>query len=98
MSRIRFQFKILGSDRVYTVEGQEARTLVALHDAGPVGITALEVSTWALRTAHYVMKLRRLGLAILMVREKHGGPVPGWHGRYFLRSAIQFCDVKLEAA
>jgi hypothetical protein len=89
MSKIRSRFRIVGADRVCEVEGQEARTLTALHDAGAAGITALEVSTWALRLAHYVMKLKKLGLSIDMVREKHAGPVPGWHGRYVLRSPIE---------
>jgi hypothetical protein len=92
MSKIRSRFKILGADRVCEVEGQEARTLAALHDAGDAGITALGVSTWALRLAHYVMKLKKLGLSIDMVREKHAGPVPGWHGRYILRSGVQILE------
>ena len=98
MSKIRCRFRILGTDRIFEVEGQEARTLIALHCAGDKGITALEVSTWALRLAHYVMKLKRLGLSIDMVREKHSGPAPGWHGRYFLRSGIQFLEQTRRAA
>jgi hypothetical protein len=45
-----------------------------------------------------VMKLKRLGLSIDMVREKHSGPAPGWHGRYFLRSGIQFLEQTRRAA
>ena len=85
----RITFKVLSTGAVFEVEGQESRTLVALVDAGHRGITSLEVSTWALRLAHYIMKLRRRGLEIDMERERHGGPVPGEHGRYFLRSGIQ---------
>src|SRR5436190_4076120 len=55
MRKPRSRFRILGADRVCEVEGQEARTLAALQRAGAAGITALEVSTWALRLAHYVM-------------------------------------------
>jgi hypothetical protein len=66
--------------------------IAALHDAGDAGITALEVSTWALRLAHYVMKLKKLGLSIDMVREKHAGPVLGWHGRYILCSGVQILE------
>lgn len=98
MSKIKTRFRILGSDRICEVEGQEARALTALHDAGAAGITAQEVSTWALRLAHYVMKLKKLGLSIDMVREKHSGPVPGWHGRYFLRTAIQIIEQNWSAA
>jgi hypothetical protein len=92
MSKIKSRFKIVGAERICEVEGQEARTLVALHGAGDVGVTALEVSTWALRLAHYVMKLKKLGLTIETVREKHAGPVPGWHGRYILRSHVEVLE------
>jgi hypothetical protein len=97
MGRIRSSFRIAGENRVCQVEGQEARTLAALYDAGPAGITALEMSTWALRLAHYVMKLKKQGLSIEMLREKHAGPVPGWHGRYVLRSQIEILEAR-EAA
>jgi len=84
--RIRFK----DSDQIHEVEGQEARTLEALHQAGTRGVTALDVSnTWALRLSHYVFKLRKRGLAIDTERERHHGPVPGTHGRYVLRSNIQ---------
>lgn len=85
---MQVEFQISDSGRCHTVEGQEARALIALVGAGPVGITALGVSNWALRLAHYVFKLRRLGLTIDMVRERHGGPAPGKHGRYFLRTPV----------
>ena len=98
MSKIRSRFKILGADRICEVEGQEARTLTAVYDAGNVGITALEVSTWALRLAHYVMKLKKLGLSIDTVREKLAGAVPGWHDRYILRSGVQILEQDGEAA
>ena len=98
MSNIRSRFRIVGTDRVCEVEGQEARTLEALYEAGDRGITAQEVSTWALRLAHYVMKLKRLGLSIDMEREKHGGPVAGWHGRYSLKTKIEIVASAREAA
>ena len=71
--------------------GQFGRTLSALVNAGAAGVTALEVSDWALRLAHYVFVLRtRYGLDIETVREAHEGPAgPGHHGRYFLRSPIR---------
>lgn len=79
-------------ERTLTFEGQEARTILALVEAGPRGVTSLEISSWALRLAHYAMKLRRAGLVIDMVREKHDGPVRGHHGRYFLRSRVRLID------
>ena len=54
------------------VRGQTARTLKALVDAGPRGITALEVSSWALRLAAYCHDLIHLhGLEITTEREAH---------------------------
>ncbi|WP_353200509.1 hypothetical protein [Sandarakinorhabdus sp.] len=67
---------------LFTVTGQTARALVALVKAGPAGVTALEVNSWAFRKAAYVHRLRKdNGLAIETVREKHDG---GWHARYVL--------------
>lgn len=74
----------MGCDRVRT------RTLQSLYAAGEAGITPLEISTWALRLSHYILKLRAHGLQIEMEREDHKGPVSGWHGRYRLRTAIEF--------
>ena len=55
------------------VRGQTARALIALKKAGASGITAQEVSSWALRLAAYVMELRRCGLDVETVRETHRG-------------------------
>jgi len=74
--------EVLGPFGRFTVTGQTARALVALVKAGPAGVTALEVNSWAFRKAAYVHRLRKdNGLAIETVREKHEG---GWHGRYVL--------------
>ena len=89
MGKLLCRFRIAGSDRILAVEGQECRTLVALYKAGEAGITSLDISTWALRTSHYIYKLRKLGLAIDMEREPHDGLVPGKHGRYRLRTPIE---------
>lgn len=69
-----------------TVTGQVARALEALVNRGSAGVTALEMSSWALRLAHYVYVLRRkFGLVIIMDREEHDD---GWHGRYRLLSPV----------
>lgn len=74
----------------FTVTGQTARALLALVNAAAHGVTALEVSTWALRLAAYVHCLRRLGLVVTLLREPHPG---GWHGRYVLASPVRLCAV-----
>jgi len=82
-------FRRLSDGRVFTVRGQVARTLLALVAAQERGCTALEISTWALRLAHYIYCLRRLDLDIPLERETHEG---GWHGRYRLRTALEILD------
>jgi hypothetical protein len=78
---------------VFKVQGQVGRTLIALVAAQERGCTALELSTWALRLAHYVLCLRRLGLDVALERENHPG---GWHGRYRLQTGVQILDTHWE--
>jgi hypothetical protein len=84
-------FKSQGCSEPQTVRGQTARTLLALHKAGQEGVTAQEVSSWALRLAAYVLELRKRDLKIQTIRESHPG---GWHGRYVLHTSVEiaFCQ------
>ncbi len=80
-----------GSKRTGVVRGQTARTLQALVQAGPVGCTAHEVSSWALRFAAYAHDLRhKHDLAIETLREEHPG---GWHGRHRLLTPVTIEEV-----
>jgi hypothetical protein len=84
-----------GIERRFAVSGQVGRTLKALVDAGPRGVTSLDIAeTWALRTSHYIFLLRREhGLVIEMTREPHEGPAgPGWHGRYRLLTPVRLVE------
>jgi hypothetical protein len=66
---------------------QPQRALAALIRTGSVGVTALELSSWAYRLGAYVQTLRHdHGLAIETLREPHDG---GWHGRYVLHTPCQ---------
>lgn len=90
--RKRVTARVIEPDGVRLVEpsGRDAQTLEALISAGRQGITALDLSSWAVRLSHYIFKLRRTyGLAIDMIEESHGGEFPGKHGRYFLRSQVE---------
>ncbi len=49
----------VGYSRIITVKGQTAKALLALVEAGPRGVTALEASSWAYRLAAYCHDLRR---------------------------------------
>jgi hypothetical protein len=82
-------------DQRLEVKGQVARTLAALINAGKAGVTAGEVCSWALRLAHYVMCLRRLGLPIDMALEPHRD---GNHGRYRLLVDVRILSVEHERA
>lgn len=62
------------------------QTIRALVEKGTLGITALEMSNWALRLGAYIHILRHeYGLAILTVMEPHED---GKHGRYILQSNV----------
>jgi len=73
-----------------TFKGREAQTIRALAEAGDKGVTALELSSWALRLAAYVNVLRKAGLDITTVREAHDG---GTHGRYILEQPVDLDGV-----
>lgn len=76
--------------RLLAVQGQEAKCLLAAVEAGQKGITALEVSAWALRLSAYVHTLQKNhGLVFTMEREDHEG---GWHGRYRLACPVEIVE------
>ncbi len=70
-----------------TVIGRVAWALLELHHAGEDGCTPMTHP--GPRWSAYVLKLRRLGLLIETVTERHGGPFAGHHARYVLRSRIR---------
>lgn len=93
MTRLTVTARIYTSPRprLISVSGQTARTLIALVEAGADGVTAQEVSSWALRLAAYCYELRhRCGLEIRTDRETH--PF-GWHGRHVLVTPVEVIAV-----
>jgi Winged helix domain len=78
-----------------TVRGREAWALLALMAASERGCTPIDAP--GPRWSGYVHDLRKLGVAIETVRERHAGRFPGDHARYVLRSRITVLD-KLGAA
>ena len=65
---------LLAVRRNIEVVGRYAQTLMALVEAGPRGVTALEMSSWTLRLSHYIFILRtRDGLNIETQNEPHDG-------------------------
>lgn len=86
-------FPLLSGRRDIAVVGRYAQTLRALVEAGPKGVTALEMSSWALRLGHYIYILRhRDGLNIETINEAHDGDYPGTHGRYVLHSQVELIE------
>lgn len=70
----------------FTIKGRDLWALRELVKAGRYGLTAIERP--APRWSAYIFNLRALGLNIETVHEPHGGPYPGTHGRYVLRSPV----------
>ena len=77
-------------------KGRFAWTLDQLVKAGKLGITPLDMP--APRWSHYVFVLRREGVPIETIEEKHGGPYSGRHARYVLNGPVQILDYEEDAA
>jgi hypothetical protein len=73
-----------------TFTGRDAWALAALIDAGERGCTPLDHV--GPRWSGYVHKLRKAGVVVETIRERHGGPFAGQHARYVLCSALTVVD------
>ncbi len=74
----------------YRYVGRIAWALRALINAGECGCTPIDAP--GPRWSHYVWVLRRDGIDIETITESHGGPFPGTHARYVLRSPLRIAD------
>ncbi|WP_300548084.1 hypothetical protein [Roseovarius sp.] len=72
--------------------GRLAWMMLELVKAGERGITPLHNP--APRVSHYVMCLRRKGVAIDTDMQPHGGAFPGEHGVYRLKCAVTLEQVE----
>ena len=70
-----------------TAHGRDAWALLELYRAGDAGCTP--ITHPGPRWSPYVLKLRKRGLQIETVPERHDGPFAGSHARYVLRSRIR---------
>ncbi len=78
----------------HTASGRPGQTLYCLVAAGERGITAAEVSNWALRLAGYVYDLRhKHGLNIQAAQEPNTTGI-GTHARYILQSDVQIIEIR----
>ena len=71
---------------VVTVRGRDAWALQELQAANDNGCTPIDHP--GPRWSGYVHKLRKVGIVIETIPERHGGPFSGQHARYVLRSVV----------
>jgi hypothetical protein len=76
--------------RRLTVNGRDAWALSELISGGMIGVTPLQNP--APRWSHYIFKLRRAGLVIETIDEKHGGAYSGMHARYVLKTPLSIIE------
>jgi hypothetical protein len=68
------------------IRGRDAWALIELVTGGIVGVTPIEQP--APRWSHYIFKLRRAGIIIETIDERHSGSFAGSHARYLFRSPL----------
>ncbi|MBY5743528.1 hypothetical protein HFO28_07965 [Rhizobium leguminosarum] len=73
-----------------TVVGREWWALEQLIKAGDKGCTPIDNP--APRWAHYVWLMRGNGIDVETIHETHGGPFPGSHARYVLRTKLSIVE------
>lgn len=88
--RLTITVRILPSGQPIKVVGREAWALRSLAAAGAAGCTPIDHP--GPRWSAYVLDLRGMGFLIDTVHEAHGGPFPGTHARYILRSGVEILD------
>lgn len=86
--RIITTARVLPDGELFKAVGRFGWMLKALVSAGESGVTPIDHP--APRMSAYVHRLRKdFGLLIETVDEKHGGPYPGSHARYVLRTDVE---------
>jgi len=75
---------------VVILRGRDAWALLALKAANDSGCT--NIDNPGPRWSGYVYNLRKAGIAVETIRESHGGPFPGQHARYVLRTPVAILE------
>ncbi|WP_107675409.1 hypothetical protein [Agrobacterium sp. LAD9] len=95
--RIITTARILPDGQPFNVVGRFGWMLKALVEAGERGVTPIDHP--APRHSAYVHRLRKdYGLLIETIDEKHGGPYPGSHARYVIRTEVEIIPAEASAA
>ncbi len=84
VTQIRVRIGPNGPVRAF--KGRFAWALREMIRAGSRGVTPIEQP--APRWSHYIYRLRREGVPIRTIPEKHAGAFPGQHGRYVLSAPV----------
>lgn len=87
MKKPAITFRIEPDGMPITVIGRDSWLLAELLRVGGRGLTTMMLPA-GVRVSHSVYKLRRAGLIIETIDERHDGPFAGNHARYVLRSAV----------
>jgi hypothetical protein len=82
--------------RTVVIHGRDAWALQELVMAGAKGCTPIDHP--GPRWSGYVHKLRKLGLRIETVHERHGGTFAGRHARYVLHSVVRIVSTNARVA
>src|SRR5262245_50526783 len=87
-AKLKIRAQIAPDGAVFTVTGQEARTLSLLIENGKLGVGAYDFRGGPpFRLGAYVHDLRHeFGLSIETLRDEHVG---GWHARYRLETPVR---------
>jgi len=96
VKRVKITASYLTDEKRHTfiVQGQTAKALKALVEAGEKGVTALEAASWAYRFSAYCHDLKhKHGLNIRTDRESHEA---GWHGRHVLITPVTIENIEAE--
>lgn len=86
MKRLNITVHIEPDGAYVRLTGRVAWALSQLLQAGEKGVTPID--TPGPRWSGYVHELRRLGIVVQTIHERHAGPFPGTHARYVLRSVV----------
>ena len=88
MKRPKVTARILPDGQPFTCRGQEAQTLLLLHQKGAAGVQAYDFRGGPpFRLPAYCHSLiKHKGLHIETQRVNHEG---GWHGRFVLHTAVE---------
>jgi len=84
------KLKVRVGERELTVAGRQAWALDALVRAGDAGCTPIDHP--GPRWSDYVFKLRRDGIGVETIDERHAGPYAGTHARYVLKGPVVILD------